>query len=388
MSETLSPAVVFTRELIKCPSVTPLEGGALTYLQTILEGAGFKVDRVTFEDDGTPDVENLFASIGSGAPHFVFAGHTDVVPEGDRADWSRGPFDGEIADGVLFGRGAVDMKGGIACFAAAAMDYLKAKGSAFTGTISLLITGDEEGPAVNGTRKLLDWAVEQGHHFDACIVGEPTNPNLLGDAIKVGRRGSLSGIVSVEGTQGHAAYPHLAKNPIPALMALMAGLDAVEFDMGNQRFQPSNLEILSFDVGNPAFNVIPARAKAHFNIRYNDEWTLESLKAKITETLAASAPQDADWSIEFRSDASESFLTKDEKLIASLSKAVETRTGKVPELSTGGGTSDARFIKNYCPVVEFGLVGQTMHKVDECTSLKDLDELTAIYLQFLEDYFA
>lgn len=388
MSETLSPAVEFTRNLIKCPSVTPEEGGALQYLETLLGGKGFKVDRVVFSDEDTPDVENLFATIGSGAPHFVFAGHTDVVPAGDVADWKQGPFDGNIVDGTLYGRGAVDMKGGIGSFAAAALAFLEKQGDAFKGTISFLITGDEEGPAVNGTIKLLEWAKEQGHVFDACIVGEPTNPNELGDAIKVGRRGSLSGTVSVEGVQGHAAYPHLAKNPIPILMKLMSDLDAVVFDEGNERFQPSNLELLTFDVGNPAFNVIPARAHARFNIRYNDEWTLQSLKDKITAVLRAAAPEGADWSIEFRRDASESFLTRDEKLINSLSKAVETKTGRVPELSTGGGTSDARFIKNYCPVVEFGLVGQTMHKVDEATPVRDLEELADIYLQFLEDYFA
>ncbi|MBS8262519.1 succinyl-diaminopimelate desuccinylase [Roseibium polysiphoniae] len=387
MSAQHSPAVQYARNLIRCPSVTPAEGGALDYLEKLLGGAGFKVDRVTFTDSETPNVENLFASIGSGSPHFVFAGHTDVVPPGDEADWSHAPFAGDIVGGTLFGRGAVDMKGGVACFAAAALDFLEANGPEFGGKISFLITGDEEGPAVNGTVKLLQWAEEQGYRFDACIVGEPTNPNELGDAIKVGRRGSLSGTVAVTGVQGHAAYPENANNPIPGLMRLMSALDDVVFDGGNDRFQPSNLEIVTFDVGNPAFNVIPAKAEARFNIRFNDSWSLDTLKAKIEGILSDAASDDLEWSVEFRRDASESFLTRDEMLIKALSNAVEATTGRVPALTTGGGTSDARFVKNYCPVVEFGLVGQTMHKVDECVALADVDGLTAIYRQFLDDYF-
>ena len=383
-----SSAVTIAQDLIRCPSVTPAEGGALSTLEKVLKEAGFSVSRVTFQDDDTPDVENLFASIGSGKPHFVFAGHTDVVPAGTESDWKHGPFDGTITDGVLYGRGAVDMKGGIASFAAAALDFIRERGADFGGTISFLITGDEEGPAVNGTVKLLEWAKSQGHAFDACVVGEPTNPEKLGDVIKVGRRGSLSGIVTVSGVQGHAAYPHLANNPIPGLVRLMAALDALELDGGNERFQPSNLEIVTVDVGNPAFNVIPARAEFRFNIRYNDEWTLDSLKAKISETLQSVELADLKLDIRFKRDASESFLTKDETLIAKLGEAVEAETGRLPELSTGGGTSDARFIKNYCPVVEFGLVGQTMHKVDECVAVADLDQLAAIYKRFLVSYFS
>lgn len=383
-----SSAVKIAQDLIRCPSVTPAEGGALAALETLLSGAGFSVSRVTFQDKDTPDVENLFATIGSGAPHFVFAGHTDVVPAGAESDWSHGPFAGEIADGVLYGRGAVDMKGGVASFAAAALEYVRENGSGFGGTISFLITGDEEGPAVNGTAKLLEWAKAEGHVFDGCIVGEPTNPDRLGDAIKVGRRGSLSGIVTVTGVQGHVAYPHLAANPVSGLLRLMSALDALELDAGNERFQPSNLEIVNLDVGNPAFNVIPARAEARFNIRYNDEWTLDSLKAKIVETLESVETGKLDVDIQFKRDASESFLTRDEALIATLSAAVAGETGRTPELSTGGGTSDARFIKNYCPVVEFGLVGQTMHKVDECVAVEDLDRLAAIYKRFLVSYFS
>lgn len=384
----LSSAVRIARDLIRCPSVTPDEGGALSSLQSLLEAAGFHVDRVTFSDVDTPDVENLFATIGSGKPHFVFAGHTDVVPPGDNALWSHAPFEGDIHDGRLFGRGAVDMKGGIAAFAAAALSYVEEFGPDFGGQISFLITGDEEGPAVNGTVKLLEWAQQQGHGFDACIVGEPTNPDVLGDAIKVGRRGSLSGTIEVIGTQGHAAYPHLANNPVPGMLKLLSGLDAMVLDDGNERFQPSNLEIVSVDVGNKAFNVIPAKVTANFNIRFNDHWGLDSLKAKVTQTLQDAAPDGLNWTVTFKRDGSESFLTRDEALIETLSRSIQTETGRTPELSTGGGTSDARFIKNYCPVVEFGLVGQTMHKIDEHVAIDDLDSLTRVYLQFLKDYFS
>ncbi len=385
----MSPsAVTIAQDLIRCPSVTPAEAGALTTLETLLTGAGFSVSRVTFQDPGTPDVENLFASIGSGAPHFVFAGHTDVVPAGRPSDWKNDPFAAAISNGVLYGRGAVDMKGGIASFAAAALRFVEKHGPAFGGTISFLITGDEEGPAVNGTVKLLDWAKAQGHCFDACIVGEPTNPEALGDMIKIGRRGSLSGIVTVSGTQGHVAYPHLASNPVPGLLKLMAALDALVLDHGNERFQPSNLEIVNMDAANPAFNIIPARAEARFNVRYNDEWTLDGLKARILATLNGVDLGGLALEVSFRPDASESFLTNDDALIAALSDAVEAETGRTPVLSTGGGTSDARFIKNHCPVVEFGLVGQTMHKVDECVDITDLERLAAIYEHFLTSYFA
>lgn len=388
MIEPLSPAAAIARDLLRCPSVTPVEGGALALLERLLAPAGFAVNRVTFSDADTPDVENLFATIGSGAPHFVFAGHTDVVPPGDESAWTRPPFAGDIADGTLYGRGAVDMKGGIAAFIAAALGFVAEHGPDFGGTMSFLITGDEEGPAVNGTAKLLAWATEQGHRFDACIVGEPTNPEALGDAIKIGRRGSLSGTITVTGVQGHVAYPHLAKNPIPGLLTLAGALQALKLDEGNGHFQPSNLEFTSIDVGNPASNVIPARATACFNVRFNDEWTLGRLKDVITATLQAAAPAGLNWAVAFRRDASESFLTRDDRLIAQLVGAIEAETGRRPELSTGGGTSDARFIKDYCSVVEFGLVGQTMHKVDERVALADLDRLAAIYRRFLAAFFS
>ncbi|WP_321335092.1 succinyl-diaminopimelate desuccinylase [Breoghania sp.] len=383
----LSPAIRIARDLIRCPSVTPTEGGALAFLGQLLEDAGFEVHRVTFTAPGTPDVENLFARIGSGAPHVVFAGHTDVVPAGDEASWAHGPFAGEIFGGFLHGRGAVDMKGGVAAFAAAALDYLAEKGNEFAGTISFLITGDEEGPAVNGTVKLLEWCAQRGETFDACIVGEPTNPDHLGDAIKVGRRGSLSGTVTVTGRQGHVAYPHLADNPIPGLIRLCAALEDLVLDQGNERFQPSNLEIVSIDTGNPAFNVIPQSASARFNVRFNDTWTRTSLAARIKAALGEVAGEELSWDLAIREDGSDSFLTNDAALIETLSAAIEAEIGRKPELSTGGGTSDARFIKNYCPVVEFGLVGQTMHQVDECVATDDLDRLAAIYRRFLSDYF-
>lgn len=387
MTDTLSPAVQICRDLIRCPSVTPAEGGALTTLEKLLADAGFDVSRVMFSDENTPDIENLFATIGSGKPHFVFAGHTDVVPVGDEAAWTHGPFDGTIADGMLHGRGTADMKGGVAAFAAAAIDYVKAHPNGIPGQISFLITGDEEGPAINGTVKLLEWAKEQGHVFDACIVGEPTNPDALGDAIKVGRRGSLTGTVKVNGTQGHVAYQHLADNPVPGMLELLSAVAEVELDKGNERFQPSNLEITTVDVGNTATNVIPAHVMAKFNIRFNDQWSVSSLSQHIEKLLNDAAPEGLDWSIEFAREATDSFLTHDEALIQTLSNSIKTVTGRTPELSTGGGTSDARFIKNYCAVVEFGLVGQTMHKVDEHVAVADIEQLADIYLRFLQDYF-
>ncbi|WEK51391.1 MAG: succinyl-diaminopimelate desuccinylase [Candidatus Kaistia colombiensis] len=375
------------QDLIRCPSVTPAEGGALSYLEGVLAEAGFTVERPVFSEAGTPDVENLFSTIGSGAPHFVFAGHTDVVPPGDEAHWRHGPFSGEIADGMLYGRGAVDMKGGIAAFAAAALDFLS-EGGPKQGTISLLITGDEEGPSINGTVKLLDWATQRGHRFDAAIVGEPTNPQALGDAIKVGRRGSLSGTITVEGRQGHVAYPHLAVNPIPQLMKLVRRLTAEALDTGSERFDASNLEFVGLNVDNKAWNVIPAEASARFNIRFNDQWSRDTLEAWLLSRMEEAAGNEIQFELDLEQSWSASFLTHSEKLIGTLSDAVEKSTGRRPELSTSGGTSDARFIKDYCPVVEFGLVGQTMHQIDERVAVADLVTLTAIYRGFLDQYFA
>ena len=382
--------------LIRCPSVTPAEGGALSALQAMLSPLGFAIDRPTFSEHGTPDVENLYARLSGNGPHLMFAGHTDVVPVGDEADWTHPPFAAEVADGWMFGRGAVDMKGGIACFVAAVARHVEARGAP-KGSVSLLITGDEEGPSINGTVKLLDWAAKRGESWDAAIVGEPTNPDTLGDMIKIGRRGSMSGDIVVHGRQGHAAYPHLADNPVPGIVTLVDALLSPAFDEGTGDFQPTNLEVTTIDVGNPATNVIPARAKASFNIRFNDTWTAETLQAEIHNRLDRAAarrklrPGRAD-RIEFeliwRDRPSPVFLTRDEKLIAGLSASVEAVTGRRPTLSTSGGTSDARFIKDHCPVVEFGLVGQTMHMVDERVALSDLETLTRIYQRFLEDWFA
>ncbi|OLP59336.1 succinyl-diaminopimelate desuccinylase [Xaviernesmea oryzae] len=381
--------------LIRCPSVTPAEGGALTALEALLGPLGFQLDRIRSTTPGTPDIDNLYARHGTQGPHLMFAGHTDVVPPGDTDLWRFPPFSAEIADGMMHGRGAVDMKGGIACFVAA-IARLFARGVRLPGSVSLLITGDEEGPAINGTPKLLDWAVARGEHWDACLVGEPTNPDVLGDMIKIGRRGSLSGIVTVTGVQGHAAYPHLADNPVRGILALARALMDPPLDAGTQDFQPTNLEVTSIDVGNPATNVIPASATARFNVRFNDIWTADTLKAELTRRLDEAARDEAlrpgrapvRYSMTFAERPSHVFLTRNDRLISTLSAAVQGVTGRTPQLSTTGGTSDARFIKDHCPVVEFGLVGQTMHMVDERVALADLETLTQIYERFVEDWFA
>ncbi|KQT44458.1 succinyl-diaminopimelate desuccinylase [Aureimonas sp. Leaf454] len=385
------------QSLIRCPSVTPEEGGALKLLENWLQPLGFTVERPVFRDVDTPDVENLLATLGSQGPHLVFAGHTDVVPPGPEADWQAPPFDGRIVAGEVHGRGAVDMKGGIACFVAALARVLERDGAP-KGRVSLLITGDEEGPAVNGTVKLLDFARARGLVFDACLVGEPTNPQALGDMMKVGRRGSLSGLLTVRGRQGHVAYPHLADNPVRGLMVLMDALLAEPFDAGNERFPPSNLEITALDTGErPSVNVIPATASAAFNIRFNDTWTPESLTAEIRRRLDAvlsdtrRRPGRSDpiaYDIAWRERPAEAFLTRDEALIDALGSAVEAVTGRRPELSTSGGTSDARFIKDHCPVVEFGLVGRTMHMSNERAAVSDLETLTDIYDAFISRWFA
>ncbi|CDZ65478.1 Succinyl-diaminopimelate desuccinylase [Neorhizobium galegae bv. orientalis] len=380
--------------LIRCPSVTPAEGGALAALEAMLLPLGFKVERMVATEPGMPDIENLYARLGTDAPHLMFAGHTDVVPPGDETSWSRPPFAGEIVGNELFGRGAVDMKGGIACFVAAVARHIEQHGAP-KGSLSFLITGDEEGPAVNGTDKLLRWAAERGETWDACLVGEPTNPDVLGDMIKIGRRGSVSGKVTVFGVQGHAAYPHLADNPVRGLLPLASVLMNPPFDGGTAEFPASNLEVTSIDVGNPATNVIPAKATFAFNIRFNDTWTADTVKAEIVRRLDAAAigsplrpdREPARYEIIWAERPSHVFLTRNNALIASLSGAVESVTGKVPKLSTTGGTSDARFIKDYCPVVEFGLVGQTMHMIDERVALADLETLTQIYGTFISRWF-
>ncbi|MBL4892129.1 MAG: succinyl-diaminopimelate desuccinylase [Rhizobiaceae bacterium] len=395
MENNLSRPAELLRELIQCRSITPQEGGALSYLEGHLQRLGFETHRVVFSDEDTPDVDNLYARLGTSAPHICFAGHTDVVPVGEESDWSSGPFEGAVEDGMMIGRGTVDMKGGIACFLASVEAHFN-ENNALAGSISFLITGDEEGPSINGTDKLLKWAKERGEVFDACIVGEPSNPAVIGDAIKIGRRGSMSGRITVKGVQGHSAYPHLADNPVSGMMDMLDALLAEPFDEGTDDFQPTNLEVTSVDVGNTATNVIPGNATAAFNVRFNDTWSGESLREEIIRRLEEGTSKGrirrgkntpAKFEMEWLGRISPVFLTSDEALVKTLSDAIEAETGNRPELSTGGGTSDARFVKDYCPVVEFGLVGKTMHQVNECVALDDLDKLTAIYSRFLKNYF-
>lgn len=379
--------VALAQALIRCPSVTPEEGGALSLLAQTLVAAGFQVERPVFSEPGTSDIENLYARFGSGRPYLLFAGHTDVVPTGDSSAWRHGPFEGAVEDGVLYGRGAVDMKGGIACMLAAALAFLETRGSAFAGSIGFLITGDEEGPAVNGTVKLLEWAKARGERFDHCMLGEPTNPGRLGEMIKIGRRGSLSGRLTVHGRQGHVAYPHKVENPIPGLLRLASALVESPIDGGTAHFDASNLEFTTIDVGNPATNVIPASAKAVFNIRFNEGWTAETLGEEIRRRLDAAAGNAVRFTLDLMPSNSPAFLTEPDTFTDLVAAAIEAETGLRPALSTTGGTSDARFIKDACPVIEFGLVGETMHQVDECVAVADLERLTAIYRRLLDTYF-
>ncbi|MFT8790481.1 succinyl-diaminopimelate desuccinylase [Komagataeibacter saccharivorans] len=369
--------VTLARDLIRCPSVTPDDGCCITTLAGVLEQIGFSVTLLPF-GEGEARTPNLFARLGTGHPHLCFAGHTDVVPVGS-ARWQHDPFGGEIHDGILFGRGACDMKGGIAAFVAAVRLYLDQTPDQ-RGSISLLITGDEEGPATNGTVRVLEWMEKQGQIPDFCLVGEPTNPAGMGEVIKIGRRGSLNARITVNGTQGHVAYPHRADNPVHRLLALLEELTAAPLDTGSEWFEPSSLQVTSVDVGNTATNVIPAQAHARLNIRFNDLHTGADLSGWLRTVTARHAPG-AGVSI---SISGESFLTQPDAPVEALRAAIRAETGQVPRLDTGGGTSDARFISRYCPVAEFGLVGASMHKVDEHVSLADLKQLTAIYAGFLE----
>lgn len=385
----LDPAdpVALTQALVRCPSVTPNEGGALALLEAVLSAEGYAVERPVFGAPGMPDIENLYARIGTEAPVLVIAGHTDVVPVGDEAAWTREPFAGTIENGVLYGRGACDMKGGLAAMIAAALRYRRDNPQA-PGSIAFLITGDEEGPAVNGTVKLLQWAHERGERFDHCLLGEPTNPRSMSDMIKIGRRGSLTGRLTVNGRQGHVGYPHLADNPIRGMVRLLAALDAEPLDKGTAHFDPSNLEVTTLDVGNPATNVVPAQARAVFNIRFNDLWTPETLAAEIERRLREAAGNRVRYDLAFEPTNAVAFLTKPGPFVDMVADAVEAETGTRPALSTTGGTSDARFIKSYCPVVEYGVVGQTMHQVDECVAIADLVALERITHRVLGSYFA
>ncbi|HEY7242711.1 MAG TPA: succinyl-diaminopimelate desuccinylase [Xanthobacteraceae bacterium] len=380
--------VTLARDLIRCPSVTPAEGGALALIETVLKEVGFEVHRTIFAEPGTAPVENLYARIGNTTPHLVFAGHTDVVPPGNAASWTHPPFAGEISGDTLYGRGAVDMKGAVACAVSATLQHLAASGGKPQGSISFLITGDEEGIAVNGTVKLLAWASERGERFDHCILGEPSNANVIGDTVKIGRRGSLNGVLVVKGMQGHVAYPARAENPVRGLVTVMSALMATPLDHGSAHFDPSNLEFTSIDIGNQVVNLIPAEARARFNIRFNDCHSQTSLKTLVERIAAKAAGDRVRWQIDWEPSNADSFLLQGGELLDLLTKAVKTVTGRSPALSTSGGTSDARFIKHYCPVIEFGLVGQSMHQVDERTSLTDLTMLTAVYRALLDDYFA
>jgi succinyl-diaminopimelate desuccinylase len=380
--------IALARDLLRCPTVTPAEGGALSLIEGVLKGAGFKADRVTFTEPGTAPVDNLYARIGSAGPHLMFAGHTDVVPPGDEAKWTHPPFAGEIADGTLYGRGAVDMKGAVACAMAATLDHLAAHGGKPKGSISFLITGDEESIAVNGTVKLVKWAAERGERFDHCILGEPSNANAIGDTIKVGRRGSLNGTLVISGKQGHVAYPERADNPVRGLVTLMSALMAEPLDQGSAQFTASNLEFTSIDIGNTTVNLIPGEARARFNIRFNDCHSQVSLRVLIETRARAAAGGHLRWHIDWQPSNADSFVTSPGAFLDLVIGTIKDITGRAPTLSTTGGTSDARFIKNYCPVLEFGLVGQTMHQVDERTPIADLATLTAVYRRILDRYLA
>jgi len=372
------------RRLIHCPSVTPADEGALDVLQTALDSLGFTCTRLPFSEDGAADVDNLYARLGTDQPNFCYAGHTDVVPVGAPAGWSVDPFGAEVIDGVLYGRGASDMKAGIAAFVAAVTRFLDQHGNDFGGSISLLITGDEEGVGINGSRKMVGWLKDNGETLTHCLVGEPTNPTKLGEMVKVGRRGSLVGYLTVYGTQGHTAYPHLADNPIDRLLKMLAAITETPLDDGTDRFQPSSVAISTIDVGNPATNVIPAEARATFNIRFNDRHSQASLKAHLTETFDS-----IDGDYEFRAqDNGEAFLCEPDRLAEIIADAAEKVTGRRPELSTTGGTSDARYIHEVCTCAEFGLVGQSMHKADERQAVADIEALADIYKGVLDAYFA
>ncbi len=377
-------ALDIARSLIAFPSVTPADAGALPWLRDLLAGAGFRTELMTFAEAGTPDVLNLYARYGTAAPNFVFAGHTDVVPAGDDARWRFGPFAAEVAEDQLWGRGACDMKGGIAAATAAALRFV-AKG-AFPGSISFLITGDEEGPSINGTVKLMRWALDRGERFDHCIVGEPTSVETLGDTIKHGRRGSLTGRLTLHGRQGHVAYPRIADNPLRALAPVLAALFDPPLDSGDADFDPSNLEVVSVDVGNPASNVIPAEVRVLFNVRFNALWTPATLKEEIARRIETAAG--GRHRLAFDPTNAVAFLTPRGAFTDLVAGAVEDVTGRRPALSTSGGTSDARFIKDVCPVVDLGLPNATIHAVDERVAVADIEGLSRVYERVLERYFA
>ena len=390
MPDTLAPNVTdvveLTRALVRCESVTPREAGALQHLEQTLASLGFRCERMDFSQAGTDDVANLYARIGTSGRHFCFAGHSDVVPVGDLSSWTIGPFSAELSDGYLFGRGAADMKGAIAAFTDAATRFLGKRGRDFGGSISLLITGDEEGPAVNGTVKMLRRLAERGETIDACVVGEPTSSRRFGDMMKIGRRGSMTVDMVVRGVQGHVAYPERLDNAIHRLSGLIEALVREPIDKGSTHFQPTSLQFTTVDVGNKATNIAPGVAKARFNVRFNDRHTSASLK-KLIEERAANAAEGARYKLDYE-PASESYLAKPGPFDALVQKSVLEAAGVKAEASTSGGTSDARFIKDYCTVVDIGLGGGGMHATDESVPLEDLRTLQKIYGRILKNYFA
>lgn len=397
--DAASPVFILT-ELIRRQSDTPNDGGCFAFAESLLKPLGFHCQRMPFAAPGTPDVDNLYAKRAgkSGkSRHLLFNGHVDTVPAGRLDTWRFPPFAAEQADGFIFGRGAADMKGGIACFIAA-LARLLAKKPDLNGAISVLLTADEEGPAINGTEKALRQAHASGEKWDAALVGEPSSDKNLGDRVRIGCRGSLSAVLRVKGAQGHVAYPHQAQNPLPWLLHLLRALTEKPLDSGNQHFQPSNLELTSIDTGNSTTNIIPAQAEARFNIRLNSCWMIASLKQELRARLSlAAAASDSsagrygaaiDYDLDFVAHPSEAFYTTDKALVPALEQSIAAITGKKPQLSTHGGTSDARFIKDYCPVAELGLIGATIHKANECAALEDLEKLTEIYEHFMQNFFA
>tara|TARA_B100000242_G_scaffold288676_1_gene257256 strand:- start:3747 stop:4904 length:1158 start_codon:yes stop_codon:yes gene_type:complete len=383
---TIINELKLSKDLIRFPSVTPKDAGVIKFLSKKLKQLGFDCKILEFKDKGSKPIKNLYARIGKKRPNLCYAGHTDVVPPGNTKDWTINPFKPLVKKNYLIGRGANDMKGSIACFVSAVSKFLK-KNKKFNGSISFLITGDEEGYAINGTKKVVDYLKEKKEKIDFCIVGEPTNPIRLGEMIKIGRRGSLSGKIEITGTQGHIAYPHLSNNPINTIVAICKKLKQDKLDKGNKNFQPSNLEFTSINVDNKAHNVIPARASAQFNIRYNNLHTSKTLRKKVNLIVKRiSKKNNCTYKINYMVNG-DAFLTKPEKTVLLAKKIIKKITKINPKLSTTGGTSDARFIKKISPCLEFGLVNKTMHRVDECVSLSDLKKLTKIYNKFLVEYF-
>ena len=388
MNEATPPrdALDLAQALIRCPSVTPRDAGALGVLEAALKPLGFACHRLAFQSPGAERVENLYARLGNSGRNFCYAGHTDVVPPGDLKRWSVDPFAAAVKDGRLWGRGASDMKAAIACFVSALKGFLADRKGEFNGSISLLITGDEEGPAVDGTVKVLEWLRARNEKLDVCIVGEPTNPATVGEMAKIGRRGAMSAYLTVHGVQGHTAYPQLADNPVHRLVRMLAALIDEPIDRGNAHFEPTTLQVATVDVGNPASNVIPGAAKATINIRFSSEHTSKSVEAWLRRRLDKAVGEGGRYEMSV-SVSGESFLTPPGPLSRLVCESVERVTGGQPQLSTTGGTSDARFIKHHCPVCEFGMTNATAHKFDEHCSLADMARLVKIYRAMLDRYF-